>query len=185
VRIDPSRGPVLRSLLATLVVVTLIGACSSDDGGGAKSAKKAGTTTSTSTTVKGKDPCLLDRRDLSEVTGIEFDESQPQPEQDSCIYTSTEGMAAIALHLTSLGGNTPTQALDEATTTCDEGSVQRLDFAGADGGFSCLVKGVATVGAAGEGVFAVLTGATVQSNVPTERILRDLATILEHAISGT
>jgi hypothetical protein len=40
------------------------------------------------------------------------------------------------------------------------------------------------VGAAGEGVFAVLTGATVQSNVPTEQILRDLATILEHAISG-
>jgi hypothetical protein len=183
VRIDPSRGPLLRTLLATFAVVTLIGACSSGNGGGAAAAKKAGSTT-TSTKVKGKDPCLLDRRDLSEVTGIEFDESQPQPEQDSCIYTSTEGMAAIALHLTSLGGNTPTQALDEATTTCDEGSVQRLDFAGADGGFSCLVKGVATVGAAGEGVFAVLTGATVQSNVPTEQILRDLATILEHAISG-
>lgn len=183
-RIDPSRGLVLRTLLAAFALVTLLGACSSDDGGGKTAAKKpAGTTTTAK--ADGKDPCLLDRRDLSEVTGVEFDESQPQPEQDSCIYTSTEGMAAIALHLTGLGASTPKEAIDEAATTCDEGSVVRLDFAGADGGFSCTVKGVATVGAAGEGVFAVLTGATVQSNVPTERILRDLATILEHALSGS
>jgi hypothetical protein len=183
VRIDPSRGTVLRTLLAALAVVTLLGACSSDDSG--KTAAKKPAATTTTAKAAGKDPCLLDRRDLSEVTGIEFDESQPQPEQDSCIYTSTEGMAAIALHLTGLGGSTPKEAIDEATTTCDEGSVVRLDFAGADGGFSCTVKGVATVGAAGEGVFAVLTGATVQSNVPTDRILRDLATILEHALAGT
>jgi hypothetical protein len=183
VRIDPSRSSVLRTLLATLAVVALVGACSSGNGGPKADAKDA---SSTSTTAKGKGVCaLLARRDLSEVTGIEFDESQSQAGQDTCIYTSTEGMAAIALHLTSLGGNAPKQALDEATTSCDAGTVVRLTFTGAEGGFSCTVKGVATVGATGKGVFAVLTGATVQSNVPTDRILRDLATILEHALSGS
>ena len=46
------------------------------------------------------------------------------------------------------------------------------------------MKGVASVGATGSGVFAVLLGATLRTDVPTDRILDDLVTILEHAIAG-
>jgi hypothetical protein len=179
VPIDSPRGTVLRTLLALCAVIALLGACSSN-----KSPTKAEASSTSTTSVKQKNPCLLDRRDLSGVTGIQFDQTLPLPGQDSCIYTSTEGAAAINLHLTSLGGNSPTQAIDEATTTCDAGSVVRIDFKGADGGFSCIVKGVATVGAAGQGVFVVLTGATDRDAVPTARILADLATILDHALTG-
>jgi hypothetical protein len=170
----------VRRLLVIVALVTVVAACSSSS----KTPEKAAASSTTSTTaLKGKNPCdLLDRKDLSQVTGITFDASQPG--QDSCIYTSTEGLAAIALNFTSLGGNEPKQALGEATSTCDAGTVVPLTFRGTDGGFSCTVKGVATVGATGSGIFAVLTGATVKDEVPTQRILQDLATILEHAITG-
>lgn len=128
-------------------------------------------------------PCdLLQRKDLSQVTGINFDKSTPG--QGYCVYTSTEGLAAITLHVTSLDGADPKTAIAETSSTCDPGTAVLIDFPGAQGGFRCMVKGVASVGATGTGVFAVLLGATLRKDVPTTRILDDLATILEHAISG-
>jgi hypothetical protein len=183
VLIDTHRGKAHRRLLAVLLaglaVATLVAACSSGDGDDANDAKKAATTTTTA----GKNACdLLDRKDLSEVTGLEFDDAQPS--DNNCIYTSTEGLAAISLTFTELEeGITPDRAIAESTSTCDAGTSSLVSFPRAQGGFRCTVKGVATVGATGDGVFAVLTAATLREDVPTTRILEDLVTILEHALT--
>ncbi len=187
--IDRARK-VLRTLLAVLAVVTLIAACSSDKG--TKDAKGAASTTSSTqdrsgqsrlTKAVAKDPCaLLQRADLSKVTGISFDRSDPGV--GYCAYTSTQGLAAITLHYTSLDGADPTVAIDQTMTSCDPGSATRLQVPGAQGAYRCTVKGVASVGVTGSGVFAVLLGATLRTDVPTSRILDDLATIMEHALAA-
>ncbi len=188
-RIDTPLGKVLSTLLLLVAVVSLIGACSSSTGSGTSqdtatlSAKEQAKRASKVRKEVKSDPCaLLDPRDLSQVTGIRFDGKEPGDSQ--CIYSSTEGQAAIALNFTTLNGASPEQAIGQATSTCDAGTVKHIDFTNADGGFSCTVKGVPTVGVTGLGVFAVLTGATLKANVPTDRILQDLATILQHGIKG-
>jgi hypothetical protein len=198
----PSR--VGRAFLAVFAVVVLVGACGGDDGD-----KKADPSERSDTTADSKaddtkpddakaddkaddkakadealtdDPCsLLDTADLRDVTGVEFDHAEPG--DNSCTYTSSDGASAIALHLADLKGAAPTIAIDAGKGSCDAGTVEDLDFSDADGGFGCLVNGVPTVAAVGDGVFAVLTGATLDKSADTDRILQDLATILENAIT--
>jgi hypothetical protein len=180
---ETSLPKVLRTVVALFAVVALLGACGGDDGG--KKDDKASDETDTSLV---EDPCaLLDIKDLSNVTGITFDDSEPG--ENSCTYTSTEGLSAIALNFVELNGVEPQVALDQAKTSCDEGTLQELDFTDADGGFACVVSGegtdgVATVAATGGGVFAVLTGATLNDAVDNAQILQDLATILENALTA-
>jgi hypothetical protein len=188
----------LRPLLALFVVAALLSACGGDD----SSADKADSTEKSdkTTTTEGDkadegradgstdggltdDPCsLLDPADLGAVTGIEFDDAQPG--ENSCTYTSSSGGAAIALNIADLQGAPASAAIQAAQTTCDAGTVKELEFSNADGGFGCLVGGVATVAATGDGVFAVLTGATINTSVDSDQIMQDLATILENAITG-
>jgi hypothetical protein len=197
----PSR--LLRALLALFAVAVLLGACGGDDG------DKASDTTERSDGAKadGKgddakagdkaddkadesaedaltdDPCsLLDTADLTDVTGVEFDRAEPG--ENSCTYTSSDGASAIALNFADLKGADPKVAIDAAKSSCDAATVQDLDFSDSDGGFGCLVNGVPTVAATGDGVFAVLTGATLDKSADTDQILQDLATILENAITG-
>jgi hypothetical protein len=191
----PSR--LLRAFLALFAVVVLLGSCGGDDGDKASdsTSKSDDSSDAKSDDAKGDDskdtgddvisddPCsLLDKDDLTQVTGVEFDHEQPG--DDACTYTSSDGAAAIALHFADLKGADPQIAIDAAKSSCDDGTVQDLDFSGSDGGFGCLVNGVPTVGATGDGVFAVLTGATIDKSTDTDRILQDLATILENAITG-
>ena len=173
---------VLRTALALSAVLALLGACGGDDKG--DKADKTSTTDKDKTdTSVVDDPCgLLDIKDLSDVTGITFDGSEPG--ENSCTYTSTEGLSAIALNFTELNGVDPQVALTQAEKSCDEGTLKQLEFTSADGGFRCIVSGVATVAATGDGIFAVLTGATLADGVEKDQILQDLATILEHALTG-
>jgi hypothetical protein len=198
----PSRS--LRALLALFAVVALLGACGGDDGDASDStneeSEEEGSDGSTARDESGDepgddepdgessetltdDPCsLLDLADLSAVTGLEFDVQEPG--RNRCTYSSSEGAAAIALNIAPLNGADPQDAIDAAVATCDAGTVEDLEFTASDGGFGCLVNGIATVAATGEGLFAVLTGATIDPNVGTDQILQDLATILEDAIAG-
>ena len=180
----PTR-PFLRTVLALFAVAALLGACGGDDKkDDAKGDSSDGTTSTTSDGSLVDDPCgLLDRDDLSAVTGVEFDKGQPS--ENACTYTSSEGLAAIALNFTDLEGTPAAAALETAKGSCDEGTLIELEFSDADGGFGCTVAGVATVVATGEGIFAVLTGATLTDGVETDQILQDLATILEHAIAAS
>ena len=110
----PSRT--LRAFLALFTVVALVGACGGDDSG--KKDDSSSDSKDTSTTKAGDerdastedaivdDPCsLLDKEDLSDVTGITFDKEEPG--ENSCTYTSAEGVAAIALNFADLKGADP------------------------------------------------------------------------------
>jgi hypothetical protein len=179
---ETSPSKVLRSIVALLAVVALVGACSGDD------KDKDDTSSDKTDTSLSADPCgLLDIKDLSKVTGITFDASEPG--DNSCTYTSSKGLSAIALNFADLNGVEPQAALDQAQQSCDAGTKKDLEFTDADGGFACVVSsdgsaGVATVAAVGGGVFAVLTGATLNADVDNGQILQDLATILEHALTA-
>jgi hypothetical protein len=169
-----------RTLLAVLAVGALVGACSSGDDDGS-AAGAATTTTRDDGDVLVEEPCeVLDPADLEEVTGLEFDDATPSP--DTCVYTSSGGLAAIALNFRAGGDSTPAAALEAAEATCEEGTVQALELANSDGGFGCLVGGVPTVVATGGGIVAILTGSTLQQGVDPAQILRDLATILSRAL---
>jgi hypothetical protein len=170
--------------VALAVLLALVGACGDDDDAGSDDppAETSSTTEGTEDEPVVDDPCdLLDIDDLSEVTGVEFDDATPG--ENSCTYTSTEGLSAIALNFTDLGDASPDVALEAAQASCDAGSVQELELSDADGGFGCTVAGVATVVATGEGILAVLTGATLSEGIEVSEILQDLATILENAIT--
>lgn len=177
-----------RAFLALFAVVTLVAACGGDDSGDKSSTddtEKSDDTDATDTDDEStiEDPCsLLDPSDLSDVTGIEFDSQEPG--KNSCTYSSSSGAAAIALNFADLEGADAGDALEAAQSSCDDGTVVDLEFSNSDGGFGCLVNGVPTVAATGDGVFAVLTGATLDESVETDQILQDLATILENAITG-
>jgi hypothetical protein len=172
----------LRTLLALLALVALVGACSSDDSGG-DTADSSSSTTAGDEVLVDK-PCeVLDRNDLSQVTGLTFDKSTPS--LNTCVYTSSEGLSAIAVNFRSLGERPPAEALQTARASCEEDTVQELQLADSDGGFGCLVGGVPTVVATGGGIVAILTGSTLNEDVDPARILQDLATILEHAIRSS
>ena len=188
---DERAGKVLRTLLATLAAVTLIAACSSDKG--TTGGKGATTTTSASqeqsserrlTKAVAKDPCAV----LRARRPVEGHRDHLRPERTRGGATAStrrrQGLAAITLHFTSLAGADPTVAITQTMTSCDAGSAVRLDVPGAQGAYRCTVKGVASVGVTGSGVFAVLLGATLRTDVPTSRILDDLATIMQHALAG-
>ncbi len=171
----------LRTLVAVLAVSAVIGACSSGDD------DASGGSTSTSSNdgeVLVERPCdVLDRRDLSNVTGLEFDNAVPS--LNTCVYTSSTGLAAIAVNFRSIGEVTPGQALEAAHATCDDGTLQELELERSDGGFGCLVGGVPTVVATGGGVVAILTGSTLNEDVDPDQILTDLATILDNAVEAS
>jgi hypothetical protein len=171
----------LRTLLAVLAVGALVGACSSgDDDASADSTS----TTSDDSEVLVDEPCsVLDARDLSNVTGLEFDSATPS--LNTCIYTSSTGLSAIAVNFRSIGDVSPAQALQAAHATCDDGTVQELELEGSDGGFGCLVKDVPTVVATGGGIVAILTGRTLNEDVDPAQILMDLTTILAHAVEAS
>ncbi len=82
----------------------------------------------------------------------------------------------MGLNITDLGGIDATQALETTAGSCDEGSHRELQFTDADGGFGCLVGRGADVVATGEGVLAVLTGASFSDDVDVEQLLQALAT---------
>ena len=173
----------LRILLAVLAVGALVGACGGgdDDSGG-------DTTSSTSTAddaeVLVDEPCeVLDQADLSQVTGLEFDRATPS--LNTCVYTSSKGLSAIAVNFRSIGEASPDVALQAAEGQCEAGSIQELEVPSSDGGFGCLVGGVPTVVATGGGVVAILTGSTLNQDVDPAQILRDLATILDHAVQSS
>ena len=173
---------VSRGALALVAVVALLGACGGDDTSDDKVDRTSGEEAGNDGTLVD-DPCeILSLEDLSTVTGIEFDGTEPS--ENACTYTSSEGLAAIALNLTDIGDHSAEDALRSAERSCDEGTLVELEFTDADGGFGGTVSGVATVAATGDGIFAVLTGATLAEGVDTEQILQDLATILEHAITS-
>ncbi|MDQ2649050.1 MAG: hypothetical protein M3Z03_05815 [Actinomycetota bacterium] len=166
----------MRAVLALLAVVGLAAACSGDDDGPATAA------TTDEPAASGEGCGLIDPADLSAVTGVEFDRQEEQG--SGCVYTSTEGAAAITLTYADLEADVePQHAIDQAALMCDEGTLQELEFTDADAGYGCLVRGVATVAATGGGTFAVLVGAAADPAVGSARILQDLATILEAAIT--
>lgn len=190
-----------RAFLALFAVATLVAACGGDDSDAKSSSDDTEESDDTGSDSGSddssddssddesddesslEDPCsLLDPQDLTDVTGIEFDSSDPG--ENSCTYSSSEGAAAIALNFADLEGADPADAIEAAQSSCDEGTVVELEFSDSDGGFGCLVNGVPTVAATGDGIFAVLTGATLDTSVDTDQILQDLATILENAITG-
>ncbi len=171
----------LRTLLAVLAVGALVGACSSgdDDASG-----DSPSTTKDDGEVLVEKPCdVLDVRDLSDVTGLEFDNATPS--LNTCVYTSSTGLSAIAVNFRSIGEVSAEQALQAAHASCDEGTVQELELDNADGGFGCLVDDVPTVVATGGGIVAILTGSTLNENVDRAQILTDLATILAHAVEAS
>lgn len=174
----------LRILLAVLAVGALGGACSSGDD------DASGETTSSSASVADdaevlvEEPCgVLDPRDLSQVTGLEFDGATPS--LNTCVYTSSNGQSAIAVNFRSIGDSTPERALQEAQATCEDGTVQVLELPNSDGSFGCIVGGVPTVVATGGGIAAILTGSTLNEDVDPAQILQDLATILDHALQAS
>ncbi len=182
---DPSRT-LLRTLLALVAVVALLGACGGDD----DDASEATTTTEADRedeapddSATDPDVCsLLDLADLSEVTGEEF--VNAEPETDSCTYTTADSTSVIVLNVTSLDGGDPELMVAGGSSLCDEGTTVEVEFTDADAGFACLASGVPTVAAAGDGGFAVLTGLTLTDGITDEQVLQALATILEDAISG-
>jgi hypothetical protein len=167
-------------VLALIVALGLAaGACSGDDDeprGGTAPEEEEGD-------AAGAGCRLIDPADLSSVTGVEFDGQEEQA--SGCVYTSSEGAAAITLTYAQLEPDVePQHAIDQAALVCDEGTVQELEFTDADAGYGCLVNGVATVAATGGGTFAVLVGAAADPTVGSDRILQDLATLLEAAITS-
>ena len=171
----------LRTLLAVLAVGALVGACSSGDDDASEDSTSS---TANDGEVLVDQPCdVLDERDLSNVTGLEFDNATPS--LNTCVYTSSTGLSAIAVNFRSIGEVTPEQALQAANASCDEGTVQELELDSSDGGFGCLVDGVPTVVATGGGIVAILTGSTLNQDVDPAQILTDLATILAHAIEAS
>ena len=169
----------LRVTLAVLAVGALVGACGGDDeGSDTTSSTRAGDE------VLVDEPCaVLDQQDLSQVTGLEFDRATPS--LNTCVYTSSAGLSAIAVNFRALGDKAPEDALGAAQARCEEGTVQVLDLANSNGAFGCLVGGVPTVVATGGGVVAILTGSTLNEGVDPAEILRDLATILDHAVQSS
>jgi hypothetical protein len=171
----------LRTMVTVLAVSAVIGACSSgdDDASGDSTS-----TTSNDAEVLVDEPCnVLDQRDLSDVTGLEFDNATPS--LNTCVYTSSTGLSAIAVNFRSIGEVTAEQALQAAHASCDEGTVQELELERSDGGFGCLVDGVPTVVATGGGIVAILTGSTLNEDVDPAQILTDLATILANAVEAS
>lgn len=176
----------LRTLLAVLAVGALVGACSSgdDDAGQDGSTSTIGADAVDDAEVLVEEPCaVLDQRDLSQVTGLEFDAATPS--LNTCVYTSSAGLSAIAVNFRSIGNSTAQEALQESQATCDAGTVEILELANSDGSFGCLVGGVPTVVATGGGIAAILTGSTLNEDVDPAQILQDLATILDHALQAS
>jgi hypothetical protein len=182
---------VLRALLALFAVVALVGACSSGDDDDASDDTTTTTeedsgddeATDDSGDESDEDVCsLLDLDDLSAATGAEF--VNADPDDDSCTYTNADSTAVIALNVSTLDGADAELMVEGGSSLCDEGTIVDVDFEGAEAGFACLASGIPTVGAAGEGVFAVLTGLTLEDGVSDQQILEALATILGDAIAG-
>jgi hypothetical protein len=163
-----SSRPVARALVALVALAALAGGCRS--GGDDKAVDIFHSTCD-----------VLSPKDLSRVTGIDFDAKVPGVH--SCTYTSSGALAAIALNLTDVKGKDPDEALTTSSGTCDAGTVVQLDLDGADGGFACSVSGVATVAAIRNDVYAVLTGATHGAEVGQARILKDLGKLLDQALA--
>lgn len=171
----------LRIAVAFVAVTAVLGACGGDDS--SQGAKADPATDAAAEVTLVDEPCKrVTLADLSAVTGIEFDAAEPS--ENACTYTSSEGLAAIALNFADIGDHSAQEALRSAQSSCDEGTLVELEFTDADGGFGCTVSGVATVAATGDGIFAVLTGATLAEGVETDQVLQDLATILEHSITS-
>lgn len=186
----PSSSRLWRAVLGLLAVAALLSACGGDDGDSSSddndNASEASSPDDDSNDAGDGSPVegacsILDPADLTNVTGVEFDRILPGP--NSCTYSSTTGAAAIALNVADLEGADPEDALEAARRTCDENTIVQLDFSDSAGGYGCLVNGVSTVATVGDGLFAVLTGSTRDTSTGTDRILQDLATILEDAIT--
>ena len=182
---DPSRK-LLRPLLASLAVGSLLlTACGGDDKEDAKdtTTTEKDTTTTEASDLGDLDVCeLLELDALSTATGEEFVNAKPEGE-GTCVYSNADDTARIGLNVGLLEG-TSEQEIATAKEACDEGSAVDVSFDNADAGFACLQDGIPLVGAASDGKYAVLSGATANPDVSTDQVLEALAGILNDAING-
>lgn len=188
----PPEGKAIRALLSLVVAGALAAACGDDDNASdtttTTEAEETTTTEAdeeeTTTTDDGSDgegACsLLDPADLEEVTGVAY-EVQSEDET-SCVYQASSG-AAIALNVADVSG-AEEAGLEGARSTCEDGTAEDITLPTASGAFTCLVTGIPTVAAAGEGVLVVLTGDDPDEAVEDATILDALVQILENALAS-
>ena len=179
--LDTPPAKVRRAVAAMVAVAALTTACTSHHG----NATRSGSTTTAAARALDKEivdhPCsVVDRKDLARVTGLTFDAGVPAP--DVCAYMSGD-IASIPLRFAALGPVSPTLAVSTSTATCDAGSVTLVHFTGGDEGFVCTVQAVATVGATGSGVYALLQFGALAADTPPLPTLKALATTVHDALA--
>jgi len=179
----------LRLLLGLAVTGSLLAACGDDD-----DASNAGDDTEAdggdATTTTGDDGdsgggeglanrvCEeLTAAEVSEATGLELDDVEG--DAGSCTYQS-DGGAFIALVVTDVAGVSGDLVMQGARSGCS-GDPSDIDVDGADEAFTCEASSVTIVGAVGNGILAVASGADLSGSGAD--LVEALTGLMELAIS--
>jgi hypothetical protein len=172
------------ALLAVVALLSLTTAC--------RSSKHDGGHTPRSTTTARRAPArlservadhpceVLDRATLSRATGLRLRTETSAPSM--CAFATPDDVATVPVRYALLGAVTPQLAVSTSTATCDEGTTTVLHLDEGDEGFVCTVTGVATLGATGQGVYALVMFGALAADTPPPAVLKALVTTLHDAL---